>query len=635
MLKSARRVLLCAVCAVICIIALAIGLAMPKVTYANADSVAAPNAITEQTGVGLGINVVKATAANDYITGNSVLDLNKIQGMPFSKVNLNINESFNHSTEDISNLILDYQLNFGLDGGVSTFLGSLKSDLENVFNIAYDNYTYKYYNILEHKIVRYKLSLDNYLNADTYTEYFSDDFLDDLQLLSQNNDYYSFFDKYGTHIIGSANYGGRLVATYSLASNKFILNGDVSSLIQNEVQFNSLNNSTIVNIATILNNYFATDYLSSDLQAGFYVKALGGDAFASGIIANFEDGYSDWAASFNGSDNNSVIVDYDNDGLVPLWEILPASYANLATKMKYEFENYYSDFEDNILIEFKSTNTVEFAGGVGSQDDPFLISNEEQLRNIEDISMNANYKLINDIELFTSNWIALGGYYKEKPFNGVLDGNYKKISNLCRTADIVEQNNGFYFGLFGYIGSDGVIKNLTLDNVNIMMDGPEVNDADAKIYVGALAGMFHGTAQNITVKGIVSYDRCTNGYVYTGGLAGAAYEATFKNCTNNADVTSGRYTGVGGGIVGYSTSALFSVCTNTGDVWARCTGWGGQASAGGIAGEIYNGSDGIHFTTFTSCTNSGDLKPENYPGGFISDRHKGDLFAKSTANFYT
>ena len=650
MLKSARRVLLCAVCAVICIIALAIGLAMPKVTYAEsneevrAQSAAAqkeaqyavPFAVDEQSGLGLNINVVKAEAVDDYNTSYSVLDPAKISQMPASRINRSSSQSYTYYTSDIEDLVLDFKLNVNIGGEMVAYIGALKANLESALGVSYSNYLYKFFSVLEHNILRYNSYLNDYSDPDTYEGYFSDSFLNDLEELSQNEDFDGFFDKYGTHIIGSANYGGRMAASYVLVSDTVILNSDVSSVISQEVDFANLGNVSLASIAESIGAKFGVNYSSGELTRGFYVESVGGDSFISGLPSNFEDSYNDWLSSFNSSGAASVLINYTNDGLVPIWDILPASYAGLSDEMETAFETYYDNFESNIISEFKSTNDVDFAGGSGSVDDPFQISNATQLKNIPEVSMNANYILNNNVTLTDTNWVPLGGYYRETPeFNGTLNGNGKTISGLRRTADITEKNHGFYFGLFGCIGSEGVVKDLTLSNVYIHMDGPEVNDAAARVFVGALAGMVHGTVQDVTVNGTVYNDVCTNGIVYAGGLAGAAYLATFEDCTNNADVTSGRYTGVGGGLVGYSTGGSFRYCENTGDVLARCTGWGGHASAAGISGEIYQGDTAINMTTFTSCTNSGKPDAQNYPGGIFGDLTEGEIYSKTTSNIYS
>ncbi len=634
-----RKMLIFLLVAVSIALFLVTGLLTTRKTVASAD--VSPYAITEQTGLGLGVNVVKAKQANEFVTSYSVLKPEQIQQLPASRITKNINESYTHSTANINDLLLGYKLNYSSGGSIGIFLGNLKSELEGGLNIQYERNTYKYYNVLEHKITRYNLSINNYRDPKTYANYFSENFLADLAALSSNKNYYDFFNKYGTHIIGSANYGGRLVASCSFASNKIILNSDISVIMGNEVNFDVMTDIGTVksNIARKLGNYFSVNYSSSELNSDFYVKAIGGNSFASGTLSAFNTGYPYWAQSFN-DDGNCVIMDYASDGLVPLWEVLPAPYnTSLGAGMKNAFSNYYNDFKNDIVDKFNVDNTKDFAGGTGAANNPFMIENETHLRNIEKVSMNANYKLKSDVNILSSEWVPIGGsFYKDianTEFKGSLDGNGKKINNLRRTMDIEEENNRFYFGLFLHIGPKGRVKNLTLDRVAIKMDGPAVNNDKTRVFIGALAGVVRGTVENVTVNGECFYDVCTNGSAFVGAIAGSAYKgAIISNCRNNAPITAGRYTSSAGGIVGYSAGARIQYCANAGSILSRCTGWGGYAGAGGIVGAKYNGKDGINITEIISCTNSGTLNYNYYKGGVAGYRYKGDMSARDVKEVY-
>ncbi len=95
----------------------------------------------------------------------------------------------------------------------------------------------------------------------------------------------------------------------------------------------------------------------------------------------------------------------------------------------------------------------DFAGGIGTEASPYLISNVKELRNISTLSdkmkLNEyNFCLISDISL-DSNTSPLSKY-----FNGVLDGNNYKIIT----------KNQFY--LFNYIVNKGILKNVELVNSN-------------------------------------------------------------------------------------------------------------------------------------------------------------------------
>lgn len=575
----------------------------------------------------MGINVVTAQQAKDFTTGHSVLDPSKIAQMSSSRITLNENRYYTYSTSNIEDLLVKFNFKFGLDSEAGVFVASLKNNLNLAGSFNYQNYSYKHFSILEHKITRYRLYLDNYSNPATYENCFSSEYLADLNNLKINKNYDAFFAKYGTHVVGSAIYGGKLYATYSLVSNKFILNADVESLISNAVSFNELDSQTYINVAESLNSGAGTKYSHNDLSYGFYVNAVGGNAFSGGIINSFNTGYDSWVNSFNTSDDNSVIIDYNDGGLVPLWDILPSQYSSLSDEMLAAFKTYYHNNVKNVIQEFKTANYKEFNGGSGSVDDPFLITNEQQLTSIKDVSMNANYKLSNSITLSNKDWTPIGGFYKENRFEGTLDGGGYSIKNLSRSSDIPEKNNRFYFGLFGCIGENGVVKNLTLSNCNIKLYGPKVNNANARVFIGALAGFLYGTVDNVSVYGTCLNDVCTNGMSYVGSIAGAAREARITNCNNYAAITSGRYGSAAGGFLGFSTGTTLMNCRNYGQVSARGTAWGGHASAAGIVGEIYNGTNPSLPTNIISCYNYVTPKATDYGGGLVCKKKVGDMYA--------
>lgn len=81
-----------------------------------------------------------------------------------------------------------------------------------------------------------------------------------------------------------------------------------------------------------------------------------------------------------------------------------------------------------------------------------------------------------------------------KAFTGSFDGGSFTISNLKINSDEFPA-----MGLFGYVASGAVLKNINLKDVEITSTyDPET------ACVGALAGYNAGTIQNCTVSGIVS-----------------------------------------------------------------------------------------------------------------------------------
>ena len=114
-------------------------------------------------------------------------------------------------------------------------------------------------------------------------------------------------------------------------------------------------------------------------------------------------------------------------------------------------------------------------------------------------------------------------------FNATLDGNGHTISGLY-----INRSNAFASpgatGLFGYVGSDASIFDITLDDIEIA----------ARYGVGALAGSNQGTIENSHSSGVI-----TDGYD-AAGLVGIN-QGVIKNSSSSVEVMGNSHVG---GLVG-------------------------------------------------------------------------------------
>lgn len=141
---------------------------------------------------------------------------------------------------------------------------------------------------------------------------------------------------------------------------------------------------------------------------------------------------------------------------------------------------------------------------------------------------NANLILAADITL-TGEWTPIGDYSYEKRYTGTFDGNGHTIFNL----HVQQQSNIYNSGLFGCIGSGGVVKNLSLTDINV----------SGGLYAGGIAGENYGHIINCTVSGTVS----TSGNC-AGGVTGKNYDGYVIGCTVSGTV--GGSTAWVGGVAG-------------------------------------------------------------------------------------
>ena len=179
-------------------------------------------------------------------------------------------------------------------------------------------------------------------------------------------------------------------------------------------------------------------------------------------------------------------------------------------------------------------------------------------------------------------------------WRGQFDGNGKTISNLYINA------TSDYQGLFGYgLSNDenikGVIKNLTLANVNVK------NTAE---YTGALIG----GAVNFEITQVVISSGTVEGEIFgVGGICGQAdTESKFLSCENRAQIKSQTDNSNNiGGICGNVNSSHIEKCANYGNINSQ------GVFVGGICGSF------ICNSSITTSANYGDIVGNNSVGGII------------------
>lgn len=587
-------------------------------TQQESSAVDTVGSIAHGKGLGRGINVLTATEYNTF-TPSYALDAEKLETMYANKIIKMKGDERAESSTILGNVQLGSAFGAELGAGVDfTFINAGSSALLSG-STKLNAYRYKYHNVYRYDYKNYVLSINNYDNKATYADYFSDLFLNDLENVANGSmSEKAFFVRYGTHIVGSAIYGGQLSSVYTLASNNIKINAEVENCLTEYIDVFDSKTFLDANIVGKLNSSISGIFFVEDIKTSRKLITKGGGAIPSGSGLDWCNGkgLEAWCNGINNNDAANVIIGYDEGALVPIWNILPEKYNNVATKLKNTFTSEYSSCYNKFKKEIYSDNTTDYAGGDGSFAYPYQIKTVNHLKNVSR-NMDANFILVNDLDLSGEQWKPIGGYYYEKTFSGIFDGNGKTIKNLTRTSDITEKNNRIYFGLFCVIGNGGLVKNLKFSNLNIKMTGPAVNNASTWVYVGAVAASVNnGSIKNCQVNsGTCSYDVCTNGEVYTGAICGRAYKANIDACTNKVKVVSGRYTGIAGGICGYARDSKFKNCKNTAQVVSKCTAWGGVTATGGIVGMAYK-KDKSTVSTSECDGGSATLTSTSYGAGF-------------------
>lgn len=273
---------------------------------------------------------------------------------------------------------------------------------------------------------------------------------------------------------------------------------------------------------------------------------------------------------------------------------------------------------------------------IDSAEDLFLFADE-----VNGGNRTANARLTDDIDLAGEPWTPIGAGYDYKSsgivpdtaYSGCFDGGGHKISGLFIETKLRKKQGVDYFdtycqGLFGIIGQNGTVKNLSVDGViNARAKGNEY--ISAAQYAGGICGINAGLILNCTNNVSVT---CHN---YAGGICGqlgAQFEGKsgvggrIINCENNAPVTATSESAAhAGGICGQLAVGEISFAKNHGSVTAPNTGSQKQIVAlGGICGGDTAGSGSAliekSFSYGSVGTGSGV-----YIGGIIGLCHRAEI----------
>jgi len=324
--------------------------------------------------------------------------------------------------------------------------------------------------------------------------------------------------------------------------------------------------------------------------------------------------------------NPAEIAPYDKSGDTYTALVAPQSVAAGTTFITCKFTNgkvfvykMKNDAHWQAGKEYTYTVSLTAAEDPGYTDDGqgnYTVTTADGLKAVADIANNSNLginiTLDKDINLTGTTWTPIGIDDKNQ-YTGTFDGGGHTISGL--TVKGSDENAG----LFGYIGSNGMVKNVVLKHVQIASDYQNA-------YVGGVAGNNDGAIENCSVSGSVSGNSNSGGtynsvgYNSVGGIVGYQWSGSITRCSSSATVNG---TGCVGGVVGQTNSgATLTACYATGNVTAENNNTKGTFFAGGVVGS--NG--GI----LTACYATGKVTGGTgsiYVGGVTGTNDLGTLTA--------
>ena len=175
-----------------------------------------------------------------------------------------------------------------------------------------------------------------------------------------------------------------------------------------------------------------------------------------------------------------------------------------------------------------------FDGGTGEESDPYQIASLDQFNALATIvneygnsCADTYFVLTADIGTITAP-IGNDYYYFEGHFDGA-----------GHTVTLAIESNADYVGLFGHLGANGTIANVT--TAGSVSGGP---------CGGGVCGDNNGTITNCCNFGDVDSDACA------GGVCGSNY-GTITNCCNSGNVNSNYYAG---GVCGLNNGTITNCC---------------------------------------------------------------------------
>ena len=181
-----------------------------------------------------------------------------------------------------------------------------------------------------------------------------------------------------------------------------------------------------------------------------------------------------------------------------------------------------------LCLAAAGAESVSFAGGAGTREDPYQIETLEQLQAMAN-DMAASYVLTADIDAGSLEaWTPIGTLVAvdeagETPdpayaFTGTFDGNGHTISNLNVVGAQV------LAGLFG-VTANATISNVTFKNLTV----------EGSVMVGAIGYTYCSTVENVTVdgatvRGVDAFAEAGYPAQMIGALTGASMDSVYSGC---------------------------------------------------------------------------------------------------------
>lgn len=274
-------------------------------------------------------------------------------------------------------------------------------------------------------------------------------------------------------------------------------------------------------------------------------------------------------------------------------ETAKSAYYSLTASQRNNVGNYYV-LQKALSVWDSLNDTINFMGGTGTADNPYLIGNKQHFQNIS--------KFKNSCFLLTSN-LDLETWNSPFDFAGNLNGNGYTVS--YSQTQFTAGSGEYYGGLFT------VLSNATVKNLRIDVNCSYKISREYIVVVGGLAGKAKDYTQisRVYISGSI-VPTYGNGEDYIGGVVGVFHGGVIDQCANAATIEDHARIVRIGGIVSYieatSSNVNISNCYNIGTLKACTAHISGGRSAGGIIGQVKGNN--AYQLDIQYCYNDGTVK---------------------------
>ena len=340
------------------------------------------------------------------------------------------------------------------------------------------------------------------------------------------------------------------------------------------------------------------------------------------------------------ADKTTVVKITVQDNAITSTEVLSGEDAGEACEAalaKARYKATYGDFS-----HYDPADPTRFAGGSGTENDPYRIANEAQLRYLAE-SINADvdwngvfFQQTASIQLTGGDWLSIGwslnGEVNGKktlicayPFRGNYDGGDHTITGMT-LGSAEAPADCMTTGLFG-LTSGSLSTNDLPSETDQLVRLKNIHLRDIDVHVATryetFAGGLVGSGQNgifidnCSVTGVID-STTTESFCRAGGLAASVLRGAVTNCWTDVDVSGVTDTNnvYAGALYGMDNRVTTVNCCTLGNV-TGCSTNPSKVYIGGLAGQ----GGGIHL----NCYSAGDIVSRQVTGdvGILNGRSAG------------